>query len=189
MRSSTRHPTPTFLYQTIGALPFLDAAEQELSTRYFYRELARFGLTSAIDAGGGGHIFPWDYVGTQALADAGEMPIRISNYLFPQKPGEELTSFRTWTEDFARNVDLAKRLAEGFVVEGGGEFLVWSAGDFENFMAPRPDLSERTGYDEELLDVTRLLLQASWPIRIPRDVRRIDHAHHGRVRARPSSGA
>ena len=159
-------PNPNILYQTIGALPFLNAAAQELSTRYFYRELARFGLTSAIDAGGGGHIFPWDYVGTQALADAGEMPIRISNYLFPQKPGEELTAFRTWTEDFARNVDLAKRLAEGFVVEGGGEFLVWSAGDFENFMAPRPDLSERTGYDEELLDVTRLLLQASWPIRI-----------------------
>ena len=159
-------PNPTILYSTIGALPPLAAEIQVLSTRHFYRELARFGLTSVIDAGGGGHTFPEDYSGTAALAEAGEMPLRVSNYLFPQRPGEELADFETWIETQARNVNLARHLEHGFTVEGGGEFLVWSAGDFENFMAPRPELADRAGYDAELLAVTRTLLQADWPIRI-----------------------
>lgn len=159
-------PNPNLLYGTIGALPPLSTELQVQSTRHFYRELSRFGLTSVIDAGGGGHTFPIDYRGTQALADEGGMPLRISNYLFPQRPGEEIGEFRTWIAENARNVNLAHRLEHGFVVEGGGEFLVWSAGDFENFMAPRPSLTDRADYDRELMEVTRTLLQASWPIRI-----------------------
>ena len=159
-------PNPNILYGTIGALPPLTQAEQALSTRHFYRELASFGLTSVIDAGGGGHTFPQDYGATFALAEAGEMPLRVSNYLFPQKPGEELRSFQDWTARFARNVNLADHLAHGFVVEGAGEFLAWSAGDFENFLAPRPSLADRPGYAEQLLSITRYLLQQSWPIRI-----------------------
>ena len=159
-------PNPNLLYGTIGALPGMELAGQALSTRYFYRELARFGLTSVIDAGGGGHTFPADYAGTQELAREGALPIRLSSYLFPQRAGEELLEFEAWTADYARNVNLAHRLEHGFVVEGGGEFLTWSAGDFENFMAPRPELTDRAGYDRELMEVTRHLLQASWPIRI-----------------------
>ena len=159
-------PNPNILYGTIGALPPLTEAEQRLSTRHFYRELASFGLTSVIDAGGGGHTFPDDYGATFALAEAGEMPLRISNYLFPQKPREELAAFRDWTRRFAHNVNLADHLAHGFVVEGGGEFLAWSAGDFENFLAPRPLLTDRPGYDRELLSITRYLLQQGWPLRI-----------------------
>ena len=159
-------PDPGLLYQTIGALPGLSEADQENSTRHFYRELARFGLTSAVDAGGGGHVFPGDYVGTRRLADAGEMPIRISNYLFPQTPGEELADFETWTDGWAVNVNLADRLAHGFVVEGGGEFLVWSAGDFENWLADAPDITTREGWREQLTAVTRRLLARRWPIRI-----------------------
>ena len=159
-------PNPDLLYATIGALPPLPPEVQALSTEHFYRELARFGLTSVIDAGGGGHTFPADYAGSFALARNGRMPLRVSNYLFPQRPGEEADEFAAWTADYARNANLAERLSEGFVVEGGGEFLVWSAGDFENFMAPRPELADRPGYAAELMEVTRLLLQASWPIRI-----------------------
>ena len=159
-------PNPGILYGTIGALPSLSLEVQTLSTRHFYRELARFGLTSVIDASGGGHTFPGDYAGTFALAEDGSLPIRISNYLFPQRPGAELDEFRAWIRTQIRNVNLAERLSDGFVVEGGGEFLVWSAGDFENFLAPRPALSDRPGYDRELLAVTRELLQAGWPIRI-----------------------
>ena len=159
-------PNPNLLYRTIGALPGMELAGQATSTRYFYRELARFGLTSVIDAGGGGHTFPADYAGTQELAREGALPIRLSSYLFPQRAGEELLEFEEWTTDYARNVNLAHRLEHGFVVEGGGEFLTWSAGDFENFMAPRPELTDRAGYDGELMAVVRHLLQASWPIRI-----------------------
>lgn len=159
-------PNPTILYQTIGALPSLSEADQVNSTRHFYRELNRFGITSAVDAGGGGHVFPDNYVGSQRLADAGEMPIRVSNFLFPQRPGEEIEDFRSWTDNWAVNVNLADRLAHGFVVEGGGEFLVWSAGDFENWMAEMPDITTREGWREELMAVTRHLLQQRWPIRI-----------------------
>jgi len=159
-------PNPTILYKTIAALPGLTEKQQVNSTRQFYRELSRLGLTSAIDAGGGGHTFPENYIGTETLAKAGEMPIRISNYLFPQRPGRELDDFQTWTANWEINKNMAEKLEHGFEVEGGGEFLVWSAGDFENFMAPRPDLSERENWHSELMDVTRHLLQARWPIRI-----------------------
>ena len=159
-------PNPTILYQAIGALPGLSQEHQVNSTRHFYRELNRFGITSAIDAGGGGHTYAQDYVGTRILAERGELDVRISNYLFPQKPGEELQSFRKWNGEVALNANLAGKLSHGFVVEGGGEFLTWSAGDFENFMARRPSLSEREGYRNELTGVTRYLVENGWPIRI-----------------------
>nr|WP_298373599.1 amidohydrolase [uncultured Halomonas sp.] len=159
-------PNPMLLYQTIGALPGLSEEEQVNSTRHFYRELNRFGITSAIDAGGGGHTFPEDYIGTRRLADEGTMPLRVSSYLFPQRPGEELADFKTWTENWAINANLADELSHGFVVEGAGEFLVWSAGDFENWMADMPDITTRDGWRKELTAVTRHLLRERWPIRI-----------------------
>ncbi|AKJ08526.1 hypothetical protein ABB07_00180 [Streptomyces incarnatus] len=46
-------PAATVLYATLAKGPIL-ADEQKLeSTRHFFRELNRFGLTSAIDAAGG----------------------------------------------------------------------------------------------------------------------------------------
>jgi predicted amidohydrolase YtcJ len=159
-------PNPAILYQTIGAPPPLSAEEQVNSTRHFYRELNRFGLTSAIDAGGGGHAFPEDYGGSKQLAEAGEMPLHVSYYLFAQKAHEELRDFQRWTEGWAVNMNLAKRLEDGFVLEGGGEFLTQSAGDWENFTAPMPDITQRQGWREELTAVTRHLLREHWPIRL-----------------------
>ncbi|MEM9290506.1 MAG: amidohydrolase [Acidobacteriota bacterium] len=158
-------PNPTILYKTIAALPPLTAEQQVNSTRQFYRELNRFGLTSAVDAGGGGHLFPRDYVGTERLAAAGEMPIRISYYLFPQRPGREDEDFAGWIEGYTPQQNAAEGLPHGFVLEGGGEFLVWSAGDFENFLAPQPDLAER-GFEDELRAVTQRLVENGWPLRI-----------------------
>jgi predicted amidohydrolase YtcJ len=162
-------PHPALLYGTIAALPPLSEEDQALSTRHFYRELNRFGLTSVIDAGGGGHQFPEDYVGTARLAEAGEMPLRISTYLFPQRPGQEAEDFARWTEayDAGRSAapGVAGGLEHGFELEGGGEFLAWSAGDFENFMAPRPDLGERDYYDG-LKAVTEKLVREGWPLRV-----------------------
>jgi len=159
-------PNPTLLYQTIGSLPPLTADEQAISTRYFYRDLNRFGLTSVIDAGGGGHHFPEDYAGTEALARQGQMPIRVSNYLFPQAKGKELAEFRAWTQSFEVDVNMAKGLAHGYTVRGGGEFLAWAAGDYENFLAERPDITTRPGWRKQLLEVTRHLLAQKWPLRI-----------------------
>lgn len=159
-------PNPDLLYRTIGALPPMTAAEQAVSTRHFYRELNRFGLTSVVDAGGGGHRFPEDYAGSEALALAGDLPVRISNYLFPQDKGQELAEFQRWTRDWEVNVNLAESLMNGYVVRGGGEFLVWAAGDYENFLYEAPDITSRPGWRKQLVDVTRHLLSKRWPLRI-----------------------
>ncbi|QEA38730.1 amidohydrolase [Pistricoccus aurantiacus] len=158
-------PNPTILYQTIGQLPGLSEENQLNSTRQFYRELNRFGLTSVIDAGGGGHTFPMDYSGTRQMAEQGEMPLRVSYYLFPQTPEKELGAFRYWARNFDREQNVADT-ANGYVLEGGGEFLTWNAGDFENFTAPRPEALEKPYMRQELYEVTRFLAERGWPIRI-----------------------
>ncbi len=159
-------PNPTILYQTIGALPEMSAQDQINSTKQFYRDLNRFGLTSAIDAGGGGHEFPSNYQATEAIAEAGELPLRISYYLFPQTPGEELQDFQRWIGNNSVDENAALSLQNGYVLEGGGEFLVWSAGDFENFMATQPMLSDRDNWRNELKAVTREIVSNGWPLRI-----------------------
>jgi predicted amidohydrolase YtcJ len=157
-------PNPAILYGTIARMPQLSAEDQVNSTRQFYRELNRFGLTSAIDPGGGGHAYPDDYQATKTLAAQPKFPIRIANYLFAQKSGTELEDYQKWTSSEKLNLNLAAMRLNGFFVEGAGENLVWSAGDYENFMAPRPELNEKM--ERELAAVTRLLARHQWPMRI-----------------------
>ncbi len=155
-------PSPVILYTTIAKLPPLSSEDLVNSTRQFYRELNRFGLTSAVDAGGGGQAYPADYEATKALA-AG-LPVRISYYLFAQKAGSELQDFEKWTVAERMAFDLATANLNHYAIEGGGENLVWSAGDFENFMAARPELKAKM--EGELAAVTRVLARSQWPIRI-----------------------
>lgn len=160
-------PNPSILYARIGSLPPLTQAEMENGTKQFYRELNSFGITSGIDAGGGGHKFPKDYTGTKALADAGEMPIRLSYYLFPQNKGAEYEEFTEWmeTNEVGHNGEI--HLEHGYELEGGGEFLAWSAGDFENFLAPQPLLNrDRPTWREDLKRIVRLHVDNGWPFRI-----------------------
>lgn len=158
-------PNPTILYQTIGALPGLSEESQVNSTKHFYRELNRFGLTSVIDAGGGGHIFPDDYAGTRTLAEQSAMPLRVAYYLFPQSPEKELATFRYWTRNFKQGENQA-HIHGGYELQGGGEFLTWNAGDFENFTAERPEILKKPYMREELYEVTKYLAERGWPIRI-----------------------
>lgn len=159
-------PNPSILYERIGSLPSLTEQEMVNSTKHFYRELNSFGITSGIDAGGGGHKFPKDYTGTKLLADTGEMPIRLSYYLFPQNKGKEYTEFQEWmaNNEVGHNGEI--HLDHGYELEGGGEFLAWSAGDFENFLAPQPFLKDRPTWREDLKKVIRLHVDHGWPFRI-----------------------
>lgn len=157
-------PNPTILYGTIGQLPQLSEEEQVNSTLQFYRELNRLGLTSALDAGGGGHLFPRDYVASKDLALEGRLPLRISYFLFPQRPGKELEDFQAWTKKNDANKNQDRLKPNGYVLEGGGEFLAWSAGDFENFLAPRPE--EDPLMDRQLQEVVSHLVKNRWPFRI-----------------------
>ena len=147
-------------------LPQLSPEDQINSTRHFYRELNRFGLTSAVDPGGGGHAYPTGLPGDEARSRAKpSFPLRISNYLFAQKAGTEFQDYEKWTAEEKLNLNLAIDRLNGYVLEGAGENLVWSAGDFENFMAPRPELSEQDGSASSRRS-SRVLAKHQWPIRI-----------------------
>jgi predicted amidohydrolase YtcJ len=155
--------TPT-IYKVLANLPSLPRADQLNSTQHFLRELNRFGLTSFIDAGATGVAYPADYQAIAELALRPRFPVRISNFLFPQKPGTELESFQSWTVKDPVGVNMAKSRLKGYVLEGGGEILVWDASDYEDFMQPRPEWN--AGVAKELQDVVKVLTEKHWPIRI-----------------------
>lgn len=157
-------PSPAILYTSIARLPQLSAEDQINSTKHFYRELNRFGLTSVVDPGGGGHAYPTDYQASHALARQPGFPLRISNYLFAQTAGTELQDYQKWTAAEKLDLDLATARVDGYLVEGAGENLVWSAGDYENFMSPRPELKAKM--EQELAAAVRVLAKHQWPIRI-----------------------
>jgi predicted amidohydrolase YtcJ len=162
-------PNPLILYQMIAKPPQLSPEEQINSTLHYYRELNRLGMTSAIDAGGGGHAFPMDYVSSEAVASQGNMSIRISYYLFAQTQGKEADDFRNWTSRYDAGKNAAKGLDHGYELEGGGEFLAHAVGDWENFLADKPDLDARkaAGQDPagDLHEVATILVKNNWPLR------------------------
>ena len=89
-------PSAAILYGTLGRAPVLAPEDQANSSRHFMRELNRLGVTSAIDAGGGGQNYPGDYAVIQDLARRGQMTVRVGYDLFAQKAGEELADYRRW---------------------------------------------------------------------------------------------
>ena len=159
-------PSSGTLNGIIADLPGLDEAEERSSARHFYRELARFGLTSVSDLAGGGHTYPAGYAATLAMAEAGEMTMRISNFLPPQEAGRELEILQGYTRRHALNVNLALHLEHAFTLEGAGEAIDLSFYDFENFMADRPALPPRGAADAQLQAIVRHLLRERWPIRV-----------------------
>ena len=60
-------PNAMTLYSTLAKGPKLAREDQSNSTRLFLSELNRFGVTSAIDAGGGFQNYPDDYAVINAL--------------------------------------------------------------------------------------------------------------------------
>jgi predicted amidohydrolase YtcJ len=152
------------VYATIARLPPLLAGDRLNSTQHFFRELNRFGMTSTVDAGATGVAYPDDYKAIATLAARPKFPLRISNFLFPQKAGTELESFKKWTAEEKPNVNHAVFRLNGYVLEGAGEILVWDASDFENFMEPRPELNEQV--EQELTAVTQVVARNQWPLRI-----------------------
>ncbi|WP_445115657.1 amidohydrolase [Acinetobacter sp. WZC-1] len=152
-------PSAMILYSTLGKAPVLSHDDQLNSTRHFMRELNRLGITSVIDAGGGGQNYPDDYDVIRELHDQNQMTVRIAYNLFAQKAGEEYQDYQKWTEmTFPGDGDSFLQM------NGAGENLTWSAGDFENFAEPRPDLA--APMEGELERIVELLAEKKWPFRL-----------------------
>ncbi len=152
-------PSALILYSTLARAPKLAPGDQANSTRHFMRELNRLGVTSALDAGGGGQSYPDDYAVIRSLAGQGLMTVRIGFDLFAQEAGSELADYRRWVE--------MTRPGEGDAylrTVGAGENLTWAAADFENFLEPRPELGD--AMEAQLEPVVRLLAGRRWPFRI-----------------------
>jgi predicted amidohydrolase YtcJ len=140
-------------------VPRLSPEEQIASTRHFMREHNRLGVTSVIDAGGGGQNYPDNYAAIAKLAADNELTLRIGYELFAQAPGKELDNYLAWSK--------MVKIGEGndfYRMIGAGEYILYAAGDPANFakdwvVAP-PGVMEKN-----FAAVTRHLAGLRWPFR------------------------
>ncbi|HZT95669.1 MAG TPA: amidohydrolase, partial [Chloroflexota bacterium] len=152
-------PAPFILYGALGRLPVLDPDQQLSSTRHFFRELNRYGITSAIDAAGGSQQFPDNYAAVMQLAESGQLSVRIAYHLLPQTAGEELQELSRWVETM--------RIGDGnewLRLNGAGEALTLSSVDFENFCEPQPELPEAAL--EQVEQAVSILVSNDWGFRL-----------------------
>ena len=152
-------PNANILYSTLAKGPKLSREDQLNSSRLFFRELNRFGITSVIDAGGGFQNYPDDYGVVNELHRNGELSVRLAYNLFTQKPKQELGDFQSWT-----NMTKPGDGDDFYRVNGAGEMLVFSCADFEDFLVPRPDMLPVM--ESELRAVIRHLVENRWPFRL-----------------------
>ena len=152
-------PNAFILYATLAQGPKLPPEYQENSTLHFMRELNRLGVTSVIDAGGGFQAYPDDYAVIEKLAREGRLTLRFAYNLFPQKAKEELNDFRRWA-----GMVRPGQGSDMYRHNGGGEMLVFSAADFEDFRQPRPDMPP--AMEPDLTAVVRFLAENRWPFRM-----------------------
>jgi predicted amidohydrolase YtcJ len=152
-------PNAFILYSTLANGPKLSHEDQLNSSRLFFRELNRFGITSAVDAGGGFQNYPDDYEVVKELHQLNQLSVRLAANLYPQKAGQELADFRRWTKTTkpGQGDDLYR-------INGAGEMLVASAADFEDMLQPRPDMPPVM--ESELKAVVQYLAENRWPFRM-----------------------
>ncbi|NEQ68759.1 MAG: amidohydrolase [Symploca sp. SIO2D2] len=152
-------PNATILYAAIAQGPTLGLEDQINSSRHYMREMNRLGITSVIDAGGGGQNYPDDYQIIDRLHKEGLMTVRVAYNLFTQNPGAEKADFDRWIA-----IANPGQGDDFYQLNGAGEMLVFSAADFEDFTEPRPDLNPNM--EAELTEVIKLLASNKWPFRL-----------------------
>ncbi|MBD2034474.1 amidohydrolase [Leptolyngbya sp. FACHB-321] len=152
-------PSPLSLLAALALAERLSPDDEINSTRQFMRELNRLGITSVIDAAGGGLRYPDNYNVIEQLAKADQLTVRIAYNLVSQNIGRE-------QEDFVNYVNTLQ-MGQGndfYRLNGAGENLVLAAADFENFLEPRPPLAD--SMETSLEAVLRLLLEKRWAFRL-----------------------
>lgn len=162
-------PNAYILYSTLAKLPELTTSEKVNSTKLFMSELNSLGVTSVMDAGGGFQNFPDDYAITDSLSKVKQLTVRLPYYLFAQRPGKELEDYQKWIgmvdiEHDDHSGHDHEEMPTEYYVQGGGENLVASGGDFENFTKPRPELP--AVMEKQLKEVIGTLVKNRWPFRL-----------------------
>ena len=157
-------PNAFILYSTLAKLPELTNEEKINSTLQYMTELNRLGVTAVMDAGGGFQNFPDDYAITDSLNKLGKITVRLPYFLFAQKKGTELNDYTRWTSMVEIDIQHNGINEIDYHVQGGGENLVSDAGDFENFLFPRPELPATM--ESNLKAVIQLLVKKRWPFRL-----------------------
>ncbi len=140
-------------------IPRLSPEDQTLSTRHFMREHNRLGITSVVDAGGGGQNYPENYASIAQLAAHKQLTLRIGYTLFAQAGGKELENYQAWSK-----LVTVGQGDDYFRMIGAGEYIVWSAGDVTNFAkdsAPNPPVME-----SQLTAVAKYIAGLRWPFRM-----------------------
>ncbi|OGA17571.1 MAG: hypothetical protein A3H32_00030 [Betaproteobacteria bacterium RIFCSPLOWO2_02_FULL_63_19] len=140
------------------SIPRLSQEDQTISTRHFMREHNRLGITSIVDAGGGGQNYPDNYRSIAQLANDGLLTLRIGYTLFAQTPGKEIENYSDWAQlvKLGQGDDYLRMI-------GAGEYLTWSAGDSTNFnkdWGGQPAIME-----SQLTEVVEFVAGMRWPFR------------------------
>jgi len=133
--------------------PSLDG--QITSTRNWFRELNRLGLTGFGDVAGAGLFWPDNYQAVTALHDRGELTLRVHWYLQPNRPGGELDVIKRFVttvrpgsgDDWLRPI-------------GVGEQILASSFDGDAF-APLPPQFSQKALDDWRTAV-RMIIESGW---------------------------
>jgi predicted amidohydrolase YtcJ len=139
-------------------IPRLSPEDQILSTRHFMRENNRLGMTSVVDAGGGGQNYPDNYAAIAKLAADNQMTLRIGYTLFAQNPGKELDNYTNWSK--------LVKVGQGndyYRMIGAGEYILFAAGDVANFAKDYP--VPGPVMETNLEAVVKFITAQGWPFR------------------------
>ena len=141
-------------------VPRLAPEDQILSTLHFMRENNRLGLTSVIDAGGGGQNYPDNYVAVGELAKNKQLTLRIGYQLFAQSGGKEMENYQTWSKlvSIGQGDDYYRMI-------GAGEYIVWALGDVSNFAKDSQQIVPAV-LEKQLTSVGKYLAGMKWPFRM-----------------------
>lgn len=136
------------------------ALEEEIqSTRNWFRELNRVGLTTAGDVAGGGLVWPDGYRAVNALHDRGELTVRLRWYIQPNRPGQEMDVIRRFIAavPVGSGDDMLRPVGVGEQVQG-------SVHDGDAFVAVPPRFAP-----EALAEwgrIVKLIVESGWRFQV-----------------------